>query len=196
MKARLRRTTLAVALGLSASSAYAMTPLDQTGRGDPGYQDLIRSDVRTREFQDTRLLESSGRGSALDQAGSSAANEPTRDGPARDLSRTESRFTPTAQSESSSPVISDQAAANQDAHDWPVASSEVAGSGYTQGISANTGPGAAARARLVVIVPEDWNGSVPELLAALEQSDEPAVVVMDGRPSSGGAVEVPPSNFE
>lgn len=208
MQARLRSTTLAIALGFLATGAYAMTPLEQSGRGyheneraAAGSFDKAGNDVKSRAFDGTQQLESSGRGSALDKIGSSAANESTSDvNASRDTSPWASGYDSTGyqQGSSSSWSISEQAAANQTAYDWPVMS-EVAGSGYTTDGDLNTSAEQSELMqgdKLVVIVPEGWDGSVPELVAALDQSsDEPTIVIMNGEASGPAVMEANPSNL-
>lgn len=208
MKAQLRSTTAAVALGLLATGAYAMTPLEQAGRGyhegeraHAGTFEKADGGVQSRTFDGTRQLESSGRGSALDKSGSSAANESAAGVNASgDASRLESGYGSTGfqqGSNSTSQSIDEQVAANQDAYDWTGTNSEIAGSGYTSDSDLNAGTEERAVVqgdKLVVIVPE---GRVPELIAALEQSSaEPATVVTNGDASDPAMIEAHPSNLE
>jgi hypothetical protein len=202
---RLRTSVAAVALTLSAG-AWAMTPLDQSSQGAyPSQgastaQDDFGNEVQSRDFSGTSELENSGRGSSLSKEGSSAKMQEDENSAAGN---------PWNQSESDSyESVQDQAAANQDAYGWPVGSSEtpstissdVAGSGYTTDSDLTASSEAGTQDdQLVVIVPEDWEGSVPELIAAIEQSsDESALVVIDGEASGDDASsnvpdEVPPS---
>ncbi len=217
---RLRTSVAAVALTLSAG-AWAMTPLDQSNRGPYSpqgssmTQDDFGNEVHSRDFSGTYELENSGRGSSLSMEGSSARIQEDEN--------SASGNSWNSSNNGSSQSIEDEAAANQDAFDWPAAGSEsapstgdqlsgnpadtqgsvgsdVAGSGYTSDsdLTASSGEGT-QEDQLVVIVPEDWEGSVPDLVAAIEQSsDDSALVVIDGEASGDDASsnvpdEVPPS---
>jgi hypothetical protein len=204
---RLRTSVAAVALALSAG-AWAMTPVDESNRGvyspqgSSVTQDDFGNEVHSRDFSGTYELENSGRGSSLSMEGSSARiqeDENSASGNSWDASDS-----------GSSQSVEDEAAANQDAFDWSAASSEspassgdelatneaaqgpaissdVAGSGYTKDsdLMASSDEGT-QEDQLVVIVPEDWEGSVPDLIAAIEQSsDDSALVVIDGEASGG-----------
>ena len=184
MHIRLRTSVAAVALALAGSGAFAMAPVDEYGRNYQGGNaasmgnDDFGNAVRSREFNDARALESSGRGSAMDKESSSAYMERYGE---EATSRTPQ---PGPQSDASSvtdeqtPAVSEQAAANRDVSAPDAVSSEVAGSGYTK--DSDLTASSASDDRLVVIVPQDWEGSVPALMSALEQSsDEAAIIVID-----------------
>lgn len=182
MKMKMKASVAAIALGLSATSAYAMTPLEQSSRG--GYYpngnasaqyDKAGNEVRSRDFSDTTALEQSGRGTP--DFGTASA-QPERFGTA-----TQPGYRSDA-SEALSPSIEDQAAAVRDSADWSTVSSADAGSGYTRDSDLMAGSQQSLSGpqddKLVVIVPKSWDGSLPELIAALEQtSDQTAVVVVD-----------------
>lgn len=188
LKTRLRTSVAAIALAAGSASAFAMAPVDEHGRHYQGGSATTGSDdsgnaVRSREFADTQQLETSGRGSGLDREGSSAfqAQERVTSG---DNSWTEPNAgAPDAGSTASenwthprSMSLDQQAAANQDlnAHEAP-----DAGSGYAAQADEVATSGTQDE-KLLVIVPSNWNGSLPELIAALDRTtDDAAVVVVD-----------------
>ena len=177
-----------IALALGASSAMAMTPLDQSGRG-PAYTtsaesartgmgyDKAGGEVRSRSFDDTRALEQSGRGSSMDKSGSSAAQSQG------DSTNANSFRSSAYDGASTSESIPDQVAANQSSAPDNRALSSESGLAYGDESSEDRSDQLAAQEadadKLVVIVPPNWEGSVPDLIASLESStDESAIVVV------------------
>lgn len=172
-KMQRKASIAAVTLALAASTAVAMTPLDQSGRASwssetsssstgMGY-DKAGGEVRSRSFDSTRVLEQSGRG------GPSIGAE------------TDSHAAAGA-------AIDEQIAATQDSHAWPVSGNEAADAGNsTAALSSEAVATAVEDEKIVVIVPSTWEGSLPDLLSAVEQNaDDKPVMVVETATWTGG----------
>jgi hypothetical protein len=166
--------------------------------------------VHSRQFDGTRQLEQSGRGSSLGMAPSPDETSQSGAASADDTATAPSDMTSapaagtaanevSAMDETVSPSIPDQAASNQAAGpDGSALSAESTGVAF--GDESSAGPAGGPSDKLVVIVPPNWEGSVPDLIASLETgTEESAIVVVSPNtwhgdaPShaTGGTVQTP-----